>query len=69
MQTEVTQNHTLLAPKETARYLGVAVDTLSIWRCTGRYNLPYIKAGTRVRYKKEDLDAWITKRRRGTGEG
>jgi excisionase family DNA binding protein len=70
MQTESAQS-ALLTPAQAAKYLEVAEDTLSVWRCVGRYNLPYVKVGTRVRYRKEDLDAWITKRRRGAeaGEG
>jgi excisionase family DNA binding protein len=66
MQTEIAQ-HALLTPTEAARYLGVSADTLSVWRCVGRYALPYIKTGSRVRYRREDLDAWLAKRTRGGG--
>jgi excisionase family DNA binding protein len=67
MQTEIAQ-HALLTPTEAAEYLGVSPDTLNVWRCVGRYSLPYIKAGSRVRYRKSDLDAWIAKRTRGGGD-
>lgn len=32
----------LLTPEEVANILGVSVNTLNVWRCTKRYNLPYI---------------------------
>jgi len=57
MQTEIA-DHALLIPVEAAKYLGVSTETLNVWRCVGRYNLPYVKVGSRVRYRKSDLDAW-----------
>jgi hypothetical protein len=37
-------------------------DTLAVWRCIGRYNLPYLKIGRLVRYRQSDLrrfrDQW-----------
>lgn len=49
----------LLTRKEAAEYLGVADRTLAIWKCTGRYDLPYVKIGRLVKYKKADLDKFI----------
>jgi len=49
----------LLNRREAAAYLGVSEQTLAIWKCTGRYNLPYVKIGRLVKYKKSDLDAFI----------
>jgi len=43
---------------EAAAYLGVATNTLEIWRSTGRYDLPFEKVGRHVRYRKSALDAW-----------
>ena len=48
-----------------SRVLGVKVSTLTNWRTTGRYALPYIKVGRLVRYRVADLAAWIAKRRTG----
>ena len=45
--------------------LDVKPATLCNWRCTGRYNLPFIKTGRLVRYRVADLAAWIAKRRTG----
>lgn len=50
---------------------GVMIDTcpgtLAVWRSTGRYNLPFIKIGRKVRYRRADLEAWIESRTRNTG--
>jgi phage terminase Nu1 subunit (DNA packaging protein) len=51
--------------KRTAEVLGVKVSTLTNWRTTGRYNLPYIKVGRLVRYRVTDLAEWIVRRRTG----
>lgn len=53
--------------KAAADFLGVATGTLSVWRSTGRYNLPFIKVGRKVRYRKSDLLAWLERRTRETG--
>jgi excisionase family DNA binding protein len=57
----------LLTDQEAADYLGTKKATLAVWRSTGRYNLPYLKIGRLVRYKKSDLDAFITRRTYGAG--
>ena len=49
----------LLTPSEVAEMLGIKVETLQIWRCTQRYNIPYVKIGGRVRYKSSDIDDFI----------
>lgn len=51
--------------KRTAEVLGVKVSTLTNWRTTGRYALPYIKVGRLVRYRVADLAQWIARRRQG----
>ena len=45
-----------------ARYLGVSAGTLSVWRSTGRYPLPFVKVGRRVRYRIGDLLAFTESR-------
>lgn len=49
----------LLTEKEAAAYLGIAPGTLSVWRSTKRYPLPFSKIGRCVRYSIDDLDAFI----------
>lgn len=48
-----------------AHILSIKKSTLSNWRCTGRYNLPYVKTGRLVRYRVADLAAWVARRRVG----
>ena len=55
-------NSDLLNRKQAAIYLGVAEQTLAIWKSTNRYNLPVVKIGRLVKYKKADLDAFIESR-------
>lgn len=52
-------NNNLLTPAQTAESLGVTIGTLAVWRCTARYNLPFVKIGSRVRYRASDVDAFI----------
>jgi excisionase family DNA binding protein len=52
----------LLTTSETAAYLGVTEGTISVWRCTRRYPIPYIKIGRLVKYRKSALDAFLAQR-------
>ncbi len=52
----------LLTPEDAAQHLGVSARTLATWRSTGRHALPYVKVGARVRYRRTDLDAWLSSR-------
>ncbi|HRB97387.1 MAG TPA: helix-turn-helix domain-containing protein [Nitrosomonas sp.] len=55
----------LLTPPEAAAYIGVTENTLSVWRCVGRYNIPFIKVGRLVKYRKSALDAFLVSRTHG----
>jgi excisionase family DNA binding protein len=57
----------LLSEKEAAQHLDVSEGTLSVWRSTGRYNLPFIKVGRKVRYRQADLTEWLEARTRSSG--
>ncbi|MBL8369621.1 MAG: helix-turn-helix domain-containing protein [Candidatus Accumulibacter sp.] len=57
----------LLDEKATAKFLDTSPGTLTVWRSTGRYNLPFIKIGRNVRYRRADLIVWLEKRTRETG--
>tara|TARA_R110000868_G_scaffold6539_1_gene36875 strand:+ start:2640 stop:2900 length:261 start_codon:yes stop_codon:yes gene_type:complete len=48
--------------KQAAAALGVKTSTLSVWRSTGRYNLPYRKVGRLVRYRLTDLAEFLERR-------
>jgi hypothetical protein len=52
----------LLDERLAAEYLSLRPGTLSVWRCTKRYPLRYIKLGARVRYRRRDLDAFLEAR-------
>ena len=49
----------LLTPIETSAMLGLSVETLNVWRATNRYKLPYVKVGRLVRYRPDDVTAFI----------
>ncbi|PCJ91188.1 MAG: excisionase [Flavobacteriaceae bacterium] len=55
----------LMTPERVAEYLGVSTETLNVWRCTKRYNLPYVKAGRLVRYRVEDVENFVASRTQG----
>jgi excisionase family DNA binding protein len=63
----VERNSKLLDDKQAAEYLTVSPGTLSVWRSTGRYALPFVKVGRMVRYRPADLDAWLETRSRDNG--
>jgi hypothetical protein len=52
----------LVDEKRAAEILGIVPATLAIWRCTRRYNLPYVKVGRSVRYRIGDLERFIATR-------
>jgi excisionase family DNA binding protein len=56
------QSSELLTREEAAAYLGIASQTLAIWRSTGRYHLPSVKVGRLVRYRRSDLDTFLASR-------
>jgi len=60
MTTETTNTATQLrSRREAADYLNVSPQTLAVWACTKRYDLPMIKIGRHVKYRQSDLDAFI----------
>ncbi len=49
----------ILTTREAAAYLKISVSTLNGWRCTGEQVIPFAKVGRSVRYRVEDLDAFL----------
>lgn len=43
--------------EQAAKVLHKKQQTLAVWACTKRYNLPYIKIGRSVLYKPADVIA------------
>jgi len=52
----------LLSPADVSNLLGVSIQTLAVWRCERRYPLPYVKIGSRVRYRPCDVQKFLTDR-------
>lgn len=52
----------LMTRKQAAAYLGVAEQTLAVWKTKHRYNLPVVKVGRLAKYRKSDLDDFIARR-------
>ncbi len=57
-----SNSNQMLTTREAAERLGVKEQTLGIWRCVGRYNLPYCKIGRSVRYRAHDVEQFIQSR-------
>lgn len=49
----------LLTPDQVATALGLSHRTLAAWRSNRRNPLPYVKVGSRVRYRRQDVAAWL----------
>ncbi len=66
--SNIFQKSDLLTRKEAAEYLGVTPQTLAIWACVKRYNLPYVKIGRLVKYRRSDLENFINQQTITQGE-
>lgn len=55
----------LLTPDQVAATLGLSHRTLAAWRSSRRNPLPYVKVGSRVRYRPKDVSAWLESRTHG----
>jgi excisionase family DNA binding protein len=49
---------TLIDGPQLAKQLGIPDKTVAEWRSVGR-GPSYIKVGRHVRYRQEDVDAWL----------
>ena len=50
----------LLTPGQVADLTGVPTSTLARWRCQRR-ELAFVRLGRAVRYRPQDVNAWIAK--------
>ena len=54
---------TLLSENDVSRLTGVPRKTLQYWRFAGTNHAPkFIKLGTRVYYRWQDLEQWLDER-------
>ena len=54
--------------EQAAQFLGVAPQTLVLWRCTKQVRIPYYKVGGRVTYDRNDLIAFLQTSKRDAVE-
>lgn len=62
MNNKQSNINKLLTPEHAAEILGISEGTLNVWRSTGRYDLPFVKVGSKVLYRPEDIQAFIERR-------
>lgn len=67
LQNLIAAGADLLDEHAAAVMLDLSPGTLSVWRSTGRYNLPFLKIGRNVRYRRADLQMWLEARARASG--
>ena len=58
----------LLSRADAAAYLGIKPQTLAVWSCNRRYGIPMVKIGRLAKYRRADLDAFITSRTIGDAD-
>jgi predicted site-specific integrase-resolvase len=65
MGNQIKSNlNNLITPDEAAGILGVSPGTLMVWRSTGRYDLSFVKCGSKVMYHPDDIQSFIKRRTR-----
>lgn len=58
----------LLTPDQVAASLGLSHRTLAAWRSSRRGGPAWVKCGNRVRYRRQDVAAWLEGRLRYCSE-
>ena len=58
---------TLLNEHDVARVTGLSVASVRRWRLLRQEGPKYLKIGAAVRYKPEDISAWLESRPSGGG--
>jgi predicted DNA-binding transcriptional regulator AlpA len=62
MTTAIQNRRVLLTEAAAAERLGIKPSTLTVWRSTRRYDLPYVKVGRSVRYTEDAIEQFIVGR-------
>ncbi len=57
-QSKIPTPVIVLTTRQAAQYLGLSISTLNKWRCYG-FGPKYLKLGRAVRYRQEELDAYL----------
>lgn len=50
----------LLTTEQAADFLGTTPGTLTTWRCTRAVRVPHIRIGRNIRYRRTDLERFLT---------
>ncbi len=58
----------LLNSEQAAQILGIKPQSLAVWRLHGE-NLPFVKVGRLVRYRRSDIEKWLEAQTVPVGEG
>jgi excisionase family DNA binding protein len=66
-KVETSRVPEMLTTQQAADYLGVKGSTLTVWRCRRTYEIPFVKVGSKVRYRKGDLDDFLQRRTKDAG--
>lgn len=61
MNSQAITPYAMLRPEQVAEMLQVTVKTLAQWRYQRRH-LPFHKIGSCVRYRREDIQAFLQER-------
>lgn len=67
-QEKALPDRVLFDEKQAAAFLDLAPNTLAVWRCTKRHDLPFVRVGRLVKYRRSDLVAWIERNTVGASE-
>lgn len=59
MGAENKKSGGLMTVKEVAEYLGLAEGT--IYQKVSKGQIPYVKLGRNVRFRKDDIDEWVVR--------
>jgi excisionase family DNA binding protein len=58
---QITKQKELLNTRETSEFLGISKNTLYEWIVQKK--IPYFKVGRLVKFKREDLEGWLKKKK------
>ena len=59
MTSPFPESDKLLNGHEAASLLGITYHTLAVWKSAKRYNVPYVKIGRLVKYRRSELERFI----------
>lgn len=63
---EESAENKLFCTKEAAREIHVEPQTMAQWRHNKKVNIPFVRIGRKVMYRKSDLEAFISANIHGT---